>query len=120
MIQVKYFNIYEQDLETDINDWLRLNPQIGLIDIKFQLTTEKDFALIIYQIESKTELPVIPKEVADFIEKCKSAGANIWQFFIQVDVASKDYNEEWAKWALERADIIARAWLVGYQVGESK
>ncbi|WP_338230815.1 sporulation protein Cse60 [Lactiplantibacillus paraxiangfangensis] len=53
MVQVKYFNYVDQNMENEINNWLKRHQDVLLIDIKFQATTENDYALIIYQTESK-------------------------------------------------------------------
>lgn len=68
------------------------------------------------------ELPVIPKAVADWIEKCKHDGITIAsamderQFNKKVSDYFKTYytRDQWIK----LQDDFARAWLDGYQVGE--
>lgn len=50
MIQVKYFNFVGQNLEDDINKWLEENQDASVIDIKLQVTTQAEYALVIYKI----------------------------------------------------------------------
>jgi len=47
MFQVKIFDYYRQNLEAEINKWLKENQGIQLVDIKYQID-EGDFAMIIY------------------------------------------------------------------------
>ena len=70
------------------------------------------------------ELPVIPKAVADWIEKCKHDGIAIAsamderQFNKKVSDYFKTYytRDQWIK----LQDDFARAWLDGYTVGEDE
>ena len=49
MYQVKLFNIQNQDLEKAINTWLKENKVIELMDIKYNIDDDGDYALAIYK-----------------------------------------------------------------------
>jgi len=49
MYQVKLFNIQNQDLEETINTWLKENKGIDLVDIKYNIDDDGDYALLIYK-----------------------------------------------------------------------
>lgn len=49
MYQVKLFNIQNQDLEEAINTWLKDKWSIELIDIKYNIDDDGDYALAIYK-----------------------------------------------------------------------
>lgn len=56
MFQVKIFDRYSQDLEMEINRWLRCHKNSHLIDIKYLVNDEgDDFAMIIYKVSEETE-----------------------------------------------------------------
>ena len=74
------------------------------------------------------ELPVIPKAVADWIEKCKHDGTSVGYMlcyerqpekvrdWIELTPGTYDFNQR--RYA-EHQDLIARAWLDGYVVEEN-
>lgn len=49
MYQVKLFNIQNQDLEETINTWLKDHQGINLMDIKYNIDDNGEYALIIYK-----------------------------------------------------------------------
>lgn len=49
MYQVKLFNIQNQDLEEAINTWLKDHQEIDLVDIKYNIDDEGEYALLIYK-----------------------------------------------------------------------
>jgi len=50
MYQVKLFNIQNQDLlEQTINTWLKENKGIELMDIKYNIDDNGEYALLIYK-----------------------------------------------------------------------
>ncbi|TPV67407.1 DUF1642 domain-containing protein [Lactiplantibacillus plantarum] len=75
------------------------------------------------------ELPVIPKVVADWIEKCKHDGTSVGDMlcyerqpekvrdWIELTPGTYDFNQRGYK---EHQELVARAWLDGYQVEEHK
>ena len=75
------------------------------------------------------ELPVIPKAVADWIEKCKHDGTSVGDMlcyerqpekvrdWIELTPGTYDFNQR--RYA-EHQDLIARAWIDGYVVEEDK
>lgn len=77
--------------------------------------------------KSYAELPVIPKAVADWIEKCKHDGTSVGDMlcyerqpekvrdWIELTPGTYDFNQR--RYA-EHQDLVARAWLDGYTVGE--
>jgi len=54
MFQVKIFDYYRQNLEAEINKWLKENQGIQLVDIKYQID-EGDFAMIIYKVSEEVQ-----------------------------------------------------------------
>ncbi|WND29912.1 DUF1642 domain-containing protein [Lactiplantibacillus plantarum] len=79
--------------------------------------------------QTYVELPVIPKAVADWIEKCKHDGTSVGDMlcyerqpekvrdWIELTPGTYDFNQR--RYA-EHQDLIARAWLDGYTVEEDK
>ncbi|WP_257593865.1 DUF1642 domain-containing protein [Lactiplantibacillus plantarum] len=79
--------------------------------------------------QTYAELPVIPKAVADWIEKCKHDGTSVGDMlcyerqpekvrdWIELTPGTYDFNQR--RYA-EHQDLIARAWLDGYTVEEDK
>lgn len=75
------------------------------------------------------ELPVIPKAVADWIEKCKHDGTSVGDMlcyerqpekvrdWIELTPGTYDFNQR--RYA-EHQDLVARAWLDGYVVEEER
>ncbi|CAJ1225706.1 DUF1642 domain-containing protein [Lactiplantibacillus xiangfangensis] len=75
------------------------------------------------------ELPVIPKEVADWIEKCKNDGTSVGDMlcserrpekmrdWMALTPGTYEFNQRRYK---EHQELVARAWLDGYQVEEDK
>ncbi|WP_249261179.1 DUF1642 domain-containing protein [Lactiplantibacillus plantarum] len=71
------------------------------------------------------ELPVIPKEVADWIEKCKNDGTSVGDMlcserrpekmrdWMALTPGTYEFNQRRYK---EHQELVARAWLDGYQV----
>ncbi|WP_407886000.1 sporulation protein Cse60 [Levilactobacillus sp. N40-8-2] len=49
MYQVKIFDCYRQNLEKEINRWLRDHRGVRLIDIKYLFDEGNDFSMIIYK-----------------------------------------------------------------------
>lgn len=50
MYQVKLFNIQNQDLlEQTINEWLKENTGIELMDIKYNIDVNGEYVLLIYK-----------------------------------------------------------------------
>lgn len=49
MYQVKLFASYKQGLEEAINTWLKENKGINLMDIKYTIDDDGDYALLIYK-----------------------------------------------------------------------
>ncbi|MGA3557305.1 DUF1642 domain-containing protein [Lactiplantibacillus plantarum] len=79
--------------------------------------------------QTYAELPVIPKAVADWIEKCKHDGTSVGDMlcyerqpekvrdWIELTPGTYDFNQR--RYA-EHQDLVARAWLDGYTVEEDK
>lgn len=75
------------------------------------------------------ELPVIPKYVADWIEECKNDGISIGDMLCSerrpekmrdwMALTPDTYNFDQQRYS-EHQDIVARAWLDGYQVEGDK
>ena len=77
--------------------------------------------------KSYAELPVIPKAVADWIEKCKHDGRPIGDMlcserrpekmrdWMALTPGTYEFNQQRYT---EHQELVARAWLDGYQVGE--
>ncbi|RDG23956.1 hypothetical protein DQM20_14210 [Lactiplantibacillus plantarum] len=75
------------------------------------------------------ELPVIPKVVADWIEKCKHDGTSVGDMlcserrpekmrdWMALTPGTYEFNQRRYK---EHQELVARAWLDGYQVEEDK
>ncbi|KZU36411.1 Phage protein [Lactiplantibacillus plantarum] len=75
------------------------------------------------------ELPVVPKAVADWIEKCKHDGTSVGDMlcserrpekmrdWMALTPGTYDFNQR--RYA-EHQDLVARAWLDGYTVEEDK
>lgn len=70
------------------------------------------------------ELPVIPKNVADWIEAAKHGGTDMSNpSVINAAIGAVEYdqsNYEIAGWIRGRGNLFARAWLDGYQVEEDE
>ncbi|MCG0634740.1 hypothetical protein IMAU80128_03092 [Lactiplantibacillus plantarum] len=113
----------------------RIETQNGWLGMKvgdWILTGVNDeYWPITNDVFSKTyaELPVIPKAVADWIEKCKHDGTSVGDMlcyerqpekvrdWIELTPGTYDFNQR--RYA-EHQDLIARAWLDGYVVEEDK
>lgn len=69
------------------------------------------------KIRQELDKPVIPQFVADWIEESKQSCKNVVEFF-----KYKYKNIEMIKWieSEKRYDLIARAWLDGYEVEKEK
>lgn len=69
------------------------------------------------KIRQELNKPVIPQFVADWIEESKKSCKNVVEFF-----RYRNPSFEITKWITEgeRFDLIARAWLDGYEVEEEK
>lgn len=79
--------------------------------------------------QTYAELPVIPKAVADWIEKCKHDGTSVGEMlcyerqpekvrdWIELTPGTYDFNQRRYR---EHQELVARAWLDGYQVEEDK
>ncbi|AUV72180.1 hypothetical protein C1940_06750 [Lactiplantibacillus plantarum subsp. plantarum] len=75
------------------------------------------------------ELPVIPKYVSDWIEKCKNGGTSIGDMLCSerrpekmrdwMSLAPGTYNFDQRRYS-KCQELVARAWLDGYQVEEDK
>ena len=75
------------------------------------------------------ELPVIPKEVADWIEKCKNDGTSVGDMlcserrpekmrdWMALTPGTYEFNQRRYK---EHQELVARAWLDGYVVEKDK
>lgn len=73
------------------------------------------------------KVPVIPKAVADWIEKCKHDGTSVGDMlcsefrpekmrdWMALTPGTYEFNQQRYK---EYQELVARAWLDGYQVGE--
>lgn len=69
------------------------------------------------------ELPVIPKEVAEYIKESHGYGANVYEAIDCAYSLSKNGKNAEAKlglWIVNHSNLFARAWLDGYQVEEEK
>ncbi|HEM3484931.1 DUF1642 domain-containing protein [Streptococcus suis] len=77
---------------------------------------------LIYQIEQPQKV-VVPKFVAEYIERCKQSG---WH--LQKVLSRLDDDEKVGDWAYdenddlisEKVDMVARAWLDGYEVEKER
>ncbi|QRQ98854.1 DUF1642 domain-containing protein [Lactiplantibacillus plantarum] len=112
--------------EKALREWNNLVHSCGLQGEETHGGCEFDSVLIKYKKEYDTalpdNLPVIPKAVADWIEKCKhdeiAIGGAMDEDVLPEKVA--DYFREYytrEKW-IKLQDDFARAWLDGYQVEE--
>lgn len=63
------------------------------------------------------ELPVIPDIVNEVILEYRGTGCSIADFFHDVMESVTSINPGWA---IKNANLLARAWLDGYQVEEDK
>ena len=70
-------------------------------------------------IMPKQELPVIPKFVADWIEKYREREANVWHLLNNVSIQKDCSLELWSwLWGENNVDVLARAWIDDYTVEE--
>ena len=104
--------------EVDVGDWIAtgVNGERWLI--------KNDMFKQTY-----AELPVVPKAVADWIEKCKHDGTSVGDMlcserrpekmrdWMALTPGTYDFNQR--RYA-EHQDLVARAWLDGYTVEEDK
>lgn len=83
---------------------------------------KKEALYIVYQIHEPQKV-VVPKFVAEWIESCKQSG---WH--LQKVLSRLDDDEKVGDWAYDRnddlipekVDMIARAWLDGYEIEQEK
>lgn len=104
--------------KVDVGDWIATG-----ISGKHWLITDGVFK------KEYAELPVVPKAVADWIEKCKHDGVSVGYMlcyerqpekvrdWIELTNGTYEFNQ---KRYTEYQDVVARAWLDGYQVEEDK
>ena len=53
---VKKFYAYSDNIDDNINYWLRKNPDCEFIDIKFQVYKGSEYALLIYDKKDNTKI----------------------------------------------------------------
>ncbi|KZU30300.1 prophage Lp1 protein 31 [Lactiplantibacillus plantarum] len=120
-----YYSILIDDVESELDDFPDDNEvsfEVGDWIVKeandIKVLTDEEFK------QQYAELPVIPKEVADWIDKCKKDMVSICWAMDEPNLPEKvaDYfrkyytREQW----IEIQDTFARAWLDGYTVEEDK
>ena len=103
----------DNEVSFEIGDWI-----VNEAD-EIRVMTDEEFK------QQYAELPVIPKAVADWIEKCKHDGTSVGDMlcyerqpekvrdWIELTPGTYDFNQR--RYA-EHQDLIARAWLDGYVV----
>ena len=70
-----------------------------------------------------SELPVIPKEVAEYIKESHGYGANVYEAIDCAYSLSKNGKNAEAKlglWIVNHSNLFARAWAIGYQLEEDE
>ena len=95
-----------------------LNIKDKIADKGIDMVIKNQVLTIIEQID-EPQKPVVPKLVAEWIEGCKRSG---WH--LQKVLSSLDDDEKVGDWAYdenddlisEKVDMIARAWLDGYEI----
>lgn len=85
-----------------VGDWI-----VTGIDTEYYRIEEEIFDHIY------AELPVIPKMVAKYIKTAHSYDLSLFDFFRISFQSKKDIDSEWV---CEHFELVARAWLDGYQV----
>lgn len=119
--------------EKALREWDDLVHSCGLQGEEAHGGCEFDPILIKYKKDYAAalpdDLPVIPKEVADWIEKCKHDGVSVGYMlcyerqpekvrdWIELTNGTYEFNQ---KRYTEYQDLVARAWLDGYVVEEDK
>lgn len=115
--------------EKALKEWDDLVHICGLQGEETHSGCEFDPVLIKYKNEYDAAmpdyLPVIPKEVADWIEKCKNDGTSVGDMlcserrpekmrdWMALTPGTYEFNQRRYK---EHQELVARAWLDGYQV----
>ena len=56
MKRIKQFYAYNDNLDEKINEWLKINSDCELIDIKFQVSNGNKHALLIYNKKEEIKL----------------------------------------------------------------
>jgi phage protein len=77
---------------------------------------QKSFIDLIEQLD-EPQKPVIPKFMADFIERERRSGGDLEDLFI--DIVYEQYHLEWFR-EEKNMNLVARAWLDGYTVEEKR
>ena len=77
---------------------------------------KKAFIDLIEQLD-EPQKPVIPKFMADFIEKERQSGGDLEDLF--GDIVYEQYHLEWFR-EEKNMNLVARAWLDGYEVNKEK
>lgn len=77
---------------------------------------KKSFIDMIEQLD-EPQKPVIPKFMADFIERERRSGGNLEDLFS--DIVYEQYHLEWFR-EEKNMNLVARAWLDGYTVEEKR
>ena len=77
---------------------------------------QKSFIDLIEQLD-EPQKPVIPKFMADFIERERRSGGDLEDLFS--DIVYEQYHLEWFR-EEKNMNLVARAWLDGYTVEEKR
>lgn len=107
----------EGDLLVHVGDWIVNEPD------EIKVMADEEFK------QQYAELPVIPKAVADWIEKCKHDGTSVGDMlcserrpekmrdWMALKPGTYEFNQQRYT---ECQNLVARAWLDGYTVEEGK
>lgn len=125
-----YYSILIDDVESEPDDFPDDNEVS--FEIGDWIVNEADEIKVMADEEFKqqyAELPVIPKAVADWIEKCKHDGTSVGDMLCYerqpekvrnwIERTPRTYDCNHRRYR-EHQELVARAWLDGYVVEEEK
>lgn len=73
-----------------------------------------EYAIAIVGELDEPEKPVVPKFVADWIEKSRSLNSELYEAIYVKDEDAK------SDWIMDNSEIFAKAWMYGYEVEKEK